>query len=89
MPPKKYNTHYIVYKFINQISNGMKKFLTLIAALIVTGSMMNVQAATYTVAGSQSAFGSNWDPSDANNDMTLVDGRPLMGQCMAVKQLCA
>lgn len=29
---------------------------------------------TYTVAGSQAVLGSEWDPSDTNNDMTLSSG---------------
>ena len=52
----------------------MKKILTLFTALFMMGSMMVVQAVTYTVAGSSSVFGTNWDPTDANNDMTLEDG---------------
>ena len=31
----------------------------------------NRDAETYTVAGTESVFGSDWDPSDANNDLTL------------------
>ena len=52
----------------------MKKFLTLFTALFLMGSMMVVQAVTYTVAGASSVFGSHWDPADASNDMTLEDG---------------
>jgi len=53
----------------------MKKFLTLLAALIVTGSMMVVQGATYTVAGSDATLlGSTWNPDNSANDMTLVGG---------------
>lgn len=52
----------------------MKKFLTLFTALFLMGSMMVVQAVTYTVAGSSSVFGSNWSPTDTNNDMTLENG---------------
>ena len=34
-----------------------------------------IEEHTYTVAGDNDAlFGSEWDPTDANNDMTLVDG---------------
>ena len=53
----------------------MKKFLTLLAALIVTGSMTVVQGADeYRVAGTSNLFGSNWDNADDNNKMTLQDG---------------
>lgn len=53
----------------------MKKFLTLLAALIVTGSMMVVQGATYTVAGSDATLlGSTWSPDNSANDLTLLDG---------------
>ena len=31
----------------------------------------NRDAETYTVAGTESVFGSDWDPRDANNDLTL------------------
>lgn len=52
----------------------MKKILTLFTSLFLMGSMMVVQAVTYTVAGSSSVFGTNWNPEDASNDMTLEDG---------------
>lgn len=54
----------------------MKKFLTLFSALILLGSMMTVSAAdTYVVAGTQNLFGSDWNNTDANNAMTLQDGK--------------
>lgn len=52
----------------------MKRFFPLFTALFLMGSMMVVQADTYTVAGSSSVFGSNWSLTDTNNDMTLENG---------------
>ena len=53
----------------------MKKILTLLAALIVTGSMMVVHADTWTPAGIPAdVFGSEWAPENAANDMTLSNG---------------
>lgn len=43
-----------------------RTLLTLTCLLITTPAW----ADTWTVAGSESVFGSNWSPSDANNDMT-------------------
>ena len=44
--------------------------------LILTCALTSTQAwaDTWTVAGSQSVFGSDWSPSDTNNDMTTSDG---------------
>lgn len=53
----------------------MKKFLTLLAALIVTGSMTVVQAVTYTPAGTPaSVFTDEWEPNTPANDMVLSNG---------------
>lgn len=50
----------------------MRKFLSLMMAAFFSVGMF---ASTYTVAGSSTAIlGSSWDPADASNDMTLVDG---------------
>lgn len=46
-----------------------RTLLTLTCLLITTPAW----ADTWTVAGSESVFGSNWSPSDANNDMTISD----------------
>ena len=49
----------------------MKKFLTLLAALLLLGSMSVVHADTYTVAGSEPLiFGDTWNPENASADMT-------------------
>jgi hypothetical protein len=54
----------------------MKKFLTLFSALLLLGSMMTVSAEdTYVVAGTENLFGSDWSTTDANNAMTLQDGK--------------
>ena len=53
----------------------MKKILTIMAllvAFVTTGF-----AETWTVAGSSAVFGSNWDPSDTNNDMAYDSDRGL------------
>ena len=53
----------------------MKKFLTLLAALIVTGSMTVVQADTWTPAGTPaSVFTDEWEPNTPANDMVLSNG---------------
>ena len=53
----------------------MKKFLTLLAALIVMGSMTVVQAVTYTPAGTPaSVFTNEWTPNTSANDMVLSNG---------------
>ena len=53
----------------------MKKFLTLLAALIVTGSMTVVQADTWTPAGTPaSVFTNEWTPNTPANDMVLSNG---------------
>jgi len=49
----------------------MRKFLSLLMATFFSVGMF---AATYTVAGSKAVLGSEWSETDANNDMTLVDG---------------
>ena len=46
-----------------------RTLLTLTCLLITTPAW----ADTWTVAGSESVFGSNWAPSDANNDMSTTD----------------
>ncbi len=51
----------------------MKKFFTLIVMLAATLGMQAQD--TYTVAGTESLFGSNWNPEDTNNDMTSEDGK--------------
>lgn len=43
-----------------------------VASAEKTGEAGPVAPATYTVAGSLTAFGSDWNPADENNDMTLV-----------------
>lgn len=54
----------------------MKKFLTLFTALFMMGSMMVVQAVTYTPAGTPASVfgGTEWAPDNANNDMVLSNG---------------
>ena len=50
----------------------MKKTLTFLLAIMANACII---AASYTVAGSSAAvFGTVWDPSNTNNDMTLVNG---------------
>lgn len=46
-----------------------RTLLTLTCLLITTPAW----ADTWTVAGSENVFGSNWSPSDVNNDMTTSD----------------
>lgn len=48
-----------------------RTLLTLTCLLITTPAWADTD--TWTVAGSESVFGSNWSPSDANNDMTTSD----------------
>lgn len=53
----------------------MKKLFTLFTALLLLGSMMVVQADTWTVAGSNTTIlGASWDPSKTANDMINVSG---------------
>ena len=53
----------------------MKKILTLFTALLFFGSMMVVQAVTWTVAGSNTTIlGTNWGTENAANDMINVKG---------------
>ncbi len=50
----------------------MKKIFTL---LMMLTAVLGIQAQdTYTVAGTEALFGSNWSPEDTNNDMTTEDG---------------
>ncbi len=50
----------------------MKKIFTL---LMMLTAVLGMQAQdTYTVAGTEALFGSNWSPEDTNNDMTSTDG---------------
>lgn len=51
----------------------MKKIFTL---LVMLTAALGMQAQdTYTVAGTEAMMGSNWDPSDTNNDMTSTDSK--------------
>ena len=53
----------------------MKKFFSLVTALLVLGGMTVLHATTYTVAGDNATlFGTKWDPTIAANDMTLAGG---------------
>lgn len=50
----------------------MRKILSIVMAALLSVSM---NAVTYTVAGSSAIlFGSEWSPSNADNDMSLVSG---------------
>ena len=40
----------------------------------IEGYVAPIEITSYTVVGPEEVFGSNWDPTDVNNDMTLVDG---------------
>lgn len=40
----------------------------------IEGYVEPIEITSYTVVGPQEVFGSDWDPSDERNDMTLVDG---------------
>ena len=54
----------------------MKKILSLFTALLFAGSMMVVQAATWTAAGQKAILNgtSDWVPSNTSNDLTNVSG---------------
>lgn len=49
----------------------MRKIFSLLFAALMSATMF---AATYTVVGASAITGSNWDYTDASNDMTLVSG---------------
>lgn len=40
----------------------------------IEGYVAPIEITSYTVVGPHDVFGSEWDPTDVNNDMTLVDG---------------
>lgn len=50
----------------------MKKIFTLMVLLVASLSMQ--AQTTWTVAGTIDVFGTSWDPTDTNNDMTLKSG---------------
>ncbi len=50
----------------------MKKFFTLI--IMLTAALGMQAQDTWTVAGAKAMLGTNWDPTDTNNDMTSTDG---------------
>ena len=40
----------------------------------IEGYVAPIEITSYTVVGPEEVFGSDWDPTDVNNDMTLVNG---------------
>ena len=51
----------------------MKKLYLLMLTLLV-GTLNSLAQDTWTIAGSQELFGTSWDLTDENNDMTSTDG---------------
>ena len=62
------------YKFTGSGDNYVFKFIPAAMQFMIEGDVHEVPISTYTVAGEPvSIFGTSWDPSNTDNDMTELD----------------
>ena len=60
------------YKFTGSGDNYVIKFIPAAMQFMIEGEVHEVPITTYTVAGEpESIFGTSWDPTNTDNDMTL------------------